>query len=146
MTSKRNCIISIIVGLIGLIAYIIISTFKEMFILEVLLWIFAVLFGVGLVLLLTINKAIKKADETKIICECEFDEEFMIVDAIKNNEQISSSKVYYKDIIKIKETTNYIFLYPNRQMAYPIKKDTISSSELSILKVIISSAIAKKRG
>lgn len=143
-TAKRNSIISLVVGIIGLLAYIIISTFKEMFVLEILLWAFAVMFALGLVMLITINKLIKKASENKLICECEFDEEFMNVTAIKNEEQISYSKVYYKDLIKIKETENYVFLYPNKQMAYPVQKRDIPSNELSILKLKIASAITKK--
>lgn len=141
---KRNCIIALVIGIIGFVAYISISMFFEHFILEVLLWVFAFAFGFGLVFLITINKTNKKVVASKMVGEYELFEEFMTIDSIKDGEKISSAKVYYKDIIKIKETENYIFLYPNKQIAYPIPKNKLSAEELSTVKLWVHSAKIKK--
>jgi len=143
-TLKRNCLIMVIIGAIGLVAYIAISMFIEHFLLEIFLWIFAGLLGVGVCLLIVINKTNKKAADNNFIGEYELFEEYLIVNTFKNDEQISTIKLYYKDVIKIKETENYIFLYPNKQIAYPIAKKKLLPEELSMVKLWINAARLKK--
>ena len=46
--------------------------------------------------------------------------------------------------IKIKETDNYLFLYPNKVSAVPIPKKEFSPEELSTIKVWVNSAKVKK--
>lgn len=135
---KRNCIIAVVAGIIGLLAYIVIP--KEMLLMEILLWISSCAFGIGLVLLISINTVNKKASDNKIVGEYELEETFMIINAFKNGEQISSAKVYYKDLIKTKETENYLFLYPNKQTAYPVPKNKLTPEELSLVKVWIQAS------
>ena len=141
---KRNSIIATIVGVVGLVAYIGLSMWKELFVFEILLWVSACLFGFGLVYIAMINKTNKKSAESKIIGEYELEETFMTITASKGNEQISTAKVYYKDIIKVRETENYLFLYPNRQVAYPVPKNKLTPEELSMVKLWVSSQLAKK--
>jgi len=143
-TLKRNCLIMVIIGAIGLVAYIAISMFIEHFLLEIFLWIFAGLLGVGVCLLIVINKTNKKAADNNFIGEYELFEEYLIVNTFKNDEQVSTIKLYYKDVIKIKETENYIFLYPNKQIAYPIAKKKLLPEELSMVKLWINAARLKK--
>lgn len=143
-SSKRNSIIATIIGIVGLVAYIALSMWKELFVFEMLLWISACLFGVGIAYIVLINKSNKKAANSTMDGEYELEETFMTIKAHKDGEQISSAKVYYKDMVKLKETANYIFLYPNRQMAYPVPKNKLSAEELSLLKSWISEQIAKK--
>ena len=69
-------------------------------------------------------------------------EEFMEVSSIKNGEVIGTSKIYYKDLVKVKETENYLFLYPNKTQAFAISKK-ISTEELSLLKVWVHSSKVK---
>ncbi|MBQ7798145.1 MAG: YcxB family protein [Clostridia bacterium] len=132
--AKRNSIIALIVGLVGLLVYICIPTSVEYFLLEILLWVSSFIFVFGIVFLVTINKANKKVIANKITAEFELEEGYMIVNSIKNGEQINSSKVYYKDIVKIRETEHYIFLYPNRQMAYPLPKSKLTNEEVTTLR------------
>ena len=142
--AKRNSIIATIIGVIGLIAYIVLSTWKELFVFEVLLWVSAGVFGVGLAYIVMINKANKKSANSKIVGEYELEETFMTITAIKDGERISSAKTYYKDIIKMRETENYLFLYPNRQIAYPVPKNKLTPEELSMVKLWVSSQLIKK--
>ena len=142
--SKRNSIIATIIGIAGLIAYIALSMWKELLVFEIMLWVSACLFGCGLVYIATINKANKRASSLKIVGEYQLEETFMFITAFKDGEQIGSSKTYYKDLIKIRETENYLFLYPNRQIAYPVPKNKLTPEELSMVKLWVGSQMAKK--
>lgn len=140
---KLGSLISMIIGIVGLCAYITISMFIEAFWLEVFLWVFAIMFGFGLVFFLKLDKINNETIKSKIINEYELNEEFMNVTSIKNGEAIGTSKIYYKDLVKVKETNNFLFLYPNNAQAFAISKK-ISTEELSLLKVWVHSAKIKK--
>ena len=145
-TIKRNSIISLVIGCIAIALYVILSVFiEDSFWLTYMLWIGAILFAFGLIYLLTVNKLKKQVAKDNSICNYEFEEEYMNVETIKNGEAISNVKFYYKDIVKVKETESYWFLYPNKTAAYPIEKTKLTPEELSTLKMWVQSArIIKK--
>lgn len=66
-----------------------------------------------------------------------FNEDYMEVTDYNNEEQIGFEKVYYKDIIKIRETKNFLFLYPNRVLAYPISKDNLTIENINQIKSLV---------
>ena len=117
-------IVFFIVGLIGIIMYITIGTIMEteITILEYLLYVFAFCLVYGILIIFLTNKNLKNAKNLKAENEYEFLEDSFTVSTIKNNEVIATEKVYYKDIFKLKETENYLFVYKNRLSAFPIKK------------------------
>ena len=137
---KNILTIALIISIIGLITYIAISLFIEEKWLDVLLWVFSIVFGYSLVMIVTINKTNKKSVANNLSSEIELYEEFMNIISFKNNEQFATTKVFYKDIIKIKETQNYLFLYPNKAQAFAIPKSEFSSEEFSLIKVWAYSA------
>jgi len=79
----------------------------------------------------------KNCVENKIINSYEFDQEYFYVSTTKNGDNLGNMKIYYKDIIKVKETENYLFLYINRINAYPIDKATTSKEDLILIKGLI---------
>ncbi|MBQ8615034.1 MAG: YcxB family protein [Clostridia bacterium] len=139
-----NSLISLIVGAIGLGAYIVIGIFFESFWLEMLLWVCAFAFGIGLSMLIAVNKVNKKASQNNHVDEMEFFEDHFIGTTTKNGEVIATNKVYYKDLLKIRETENYIFLYMNTAAAAPVPKKEFSPEELSTIKLWVNSAKIKK--
>lgn len=141
---KRNCKLAIIFGSIGLAVYIAISMFVENFILELLSWIFIALTGGGIGLLIVINKTNKKASERKLVGHYELFEDHMFVVSEKDGIQISTVTLFYKDIVKIKETENYIFLYADKQTAFPIQKNKLTPEELSTARLWINTHKLKK--
>ena len=143
-TSKFYSILSLVIGAIGIFAYIVISVFVEHVILDILLWVFAFLLVFGILFLVSINKVNKTTVDKKMIDEYELFETYLTVDSFQNGEKIVSIKTYYKDIIKIKETENYLFLYPNKQGAYPVPKSKLSSEELDKLKQWLKAEMNKK--
>ena len=52
-----------------------------------------------------------------------------------HDEIAGSSKLYYSDIYKVKETKNFIFIYLNQQQAFPILKSNVSDLD-SLRKLI----------
>ena len=91
-----------------------------------------------------VKKAIKNSEENKTIFESELDETSIYIINITNGEQVGSSKSYYKDLVKVVETANYIFLYPNLQMAYPISKKNMSQEDIATIKNWINIARVSK--
>lgn len=129
-------LISMIVGIVGLVAYVVLGTFIENPYLDVML-IFAVPFGFGLVFYITINKNIKKMTENNFVNEYEFDGDVINVATTKNGEVVGTQKVKIADIYKIKITDEYIFIYINKVNAFIVDKKALSDDELSEIKKIL---------
>lgn len=139
--SKLVSLIMLIVGIAGLIVYVLLGAilpgepkWVELFL------VFAIPFGVGLVCLVTINITNKKSLEGDRELKLAFSEDSYMVSEVKNGEKIAEVKVYYKDVLKTRETKNYFFIYQNLTIAYPIKKSDVSSDDLNKIKNLISEA------
>lgn len=133
---KINSIIAIIVGTIGLLLYIVLSAFFESMLLNFML-LFAIPFSVGLTCLITINKTIEKFKNVDVLNKYVFESDFVTITSFKNNEQVGMSKVYYSQILKVKQTETFIFIYPNKTSAYPVVKQALSENELATLKNLL---------
>lgn len=129
-----------IIGSVGLLAYIVIGMFTESQVLEFILWISAFAFAFGIVMILSIKKINKKAIANGFIDTLEFEQDFCIEKTSKNDEVISTLKVYYKDLIKLRETKNYLFLYVNQAGAIPLPKNAFSNEEFETIKSWIDNA------
>lgn len=90
----------------------------------------AVPFAFGLVLSIMLKKNIKNAAISPTVSEYTFEEEFMLITTYRRGEVIAESKVYYKDMVKIKNKKDFIALYPNSVTAYVIFKDGLTKEEL----------------
>ncbi len=132
-----------ILGAVGLGFYIVFSLFFESVILEVFLWISAFMLAYGIMLMIMINLTNKKSASNNYIDNIELVEDYLIISTIKNEEVISNSKVYYKDLTKIRETENYLLLYINRASVVPIPKRSFSPEDYSKIKVMVYSAKQK---
>ena len=132
-----------IVGSIGLGLYIILGSFFEHVLLELLLWVTAFMFGFGLTFLITINKTNAKAASNGLIDEIELFEEYSNITTIKNEEVIATAKIYHKDLIKIKETENYLVLYVNKASAIAIPKKQFNPQDYSTIKLWVNQAKLK---
>ena len=138
-----NGLIFTIIGAIGLGLYIIIGTFIENIILEIFLWVFAFLLAYGVFILILVKMTNKKSVNNNLTDEIELFEEYLIESTRKNDEVISTNKIYYKDLLKIRETENFLFLYPNKVSAVPISKKEFTSEEFSTIKLWVNSAKVK---
>ncbi len=129
-------LVSLIVGAIGLVLYIVLNIFLTSSYLDVLL-VCSLPFGFGLVYIIMINNIIERTSASKIVNEYTFENDYFMVSSIKNGEVVSTNKIYYKEIYKIKEKDGYLLLYINLSNAYIIKEGNLSSENLTLLKAIL---------
>lgn len=85
----------------------------------------SIVFAVGLVFVVTYNKIVKNAEVINKTNIYTISQEFMQIETEYHGEIQESTKLYYSDIFKIKETKNYIYVYPDTTKAYPIEKKNI---------------------
>lgn len=139
--SKKAYIIwltALIVGIIGLVAYIVLGTiFPNVTELDLLLF-FSMPFGFGLVFVLTIKKQIKSVQTLNQVNTYEFFEDHVVVSTVRNMEVVGSVKVYYKDLTKSKETEKYFLLYLNNVSVLPIKKDGLKPEEQVLVRAFLN--------
>lgn len=136
-TAQIINIILIVVGIIGLLLYVVLSTIFENSYLDILL-VFAIPFVIGIVYYILINKNIKKMAENKFINAYTFENDFLNIATIKNGEIVGTQKLYYKDIVKIKENSEYIFIYPNKFNAFIIKKFNVNEEDLKAVRILLN--------
>ena len=138
-------LIALIVGAVGLAIYIVVGVFVEDNLFwDIFLWVMAILFGYGLTMLVTIKKTNKKSVLNNFTDDIELFEDRVEETIKKGDDIISTTKHYYKDLFKIRETENYLFLYPNKMGAVPVPKKAFSPEEFSKIKLWVNSAKAKK--
>lgn len=139
--SKKAYIIwltALIVGFIGLVAYIVLGIiFPNVSELDLLLF-FSMPFGFGLVFVLTIKKQIKSVQTLNQVNTYEFFEDHVVVSTVRNMEVVGSVKIYYKDLTKSKETEKYFLLYLNNVSVLPIKKDGLKKEEQVLVRAFLN--------
>lgn len=120
---RRNCIVAMIAGGIGLLTYIVLSVVLDRFPGEnILLWVSAVFFAFGLVFLITATKAKKGPHVGNVENVYEFYPDCLVVTSYRGNEFLAKAKHRYDEIKKFRQTKNFIFLYLKNNSAYMIEK------------------------
>lgn len=79
--------------------------FLALLLITIILWIFSIL------MYCLLKKQIKTFDKYERTNIYEFNEKEMIISTYLQQEQIAQAKIKYKNLTKIKETANYLFLY-----------------------------------
>jgi len=128
-------LVLLIVGAVGMVSYIIIGVAikNEPEWLDVLLYVFAFMFAFGLVFLITVNKTNAAALKNDAKLNYMFFEDYVLVTSYKGNENVGTLKIYYKELAKVKETKEYIFLYQTKVTALPLLKSDLSEQEKETL-------------
>ncbi len=132
--------IAFIVGVVGLIAYIVIAVIafgeeKEPLWLEIELWASALIFALGLVIPLTVKNMIKKSlvNIQGVTNRYQFYEDYLITTSYRGEEKIAEAKNYYSEITKIRLTEHYVYLHLGIRGAYPIARSALSKEQQSWL-------------
>lgn len=89
----------------------------------------AIVLGCGLGLLIASKKMIKSAEVSNKENIYTFGADFVEVKTMYHDDEMGTLKLYYTDILKIKETKNYIFIFPDNTKAYPVLKENVSDLE-----------------
>lgn len=135
-------LVSLISGCIGLAAYIVWVVLvtgteaREPSIMMLIL--FAVLFGFGLVFLLACKKTVKNTGKSGIKLEsCEFFNNYIIAEDYLGGEKVATVKIYYRQIVKRRETKNFLFIFLRPGAAIPVSKAGLSEGELNALRKLV---------
>ncbi len=147
---KTGSFWAMIIGIIGLIAYIVVSVAcfdegEEPKWLEIFLYAFSVLFAIGLIFFLTTKNLIKKAVANGFTNEYLFTEEFATVTSYRGGEKVGEIKHYYNEFTKIRKTEYYLFLHLGVRGAYPIELCKINEEELAIVCAWVAKWLPNKK-
>lgn len=96
------------------------------------------LFG-GIFVIIVCEKAKKTTCKFVRVEEVEFFSDYFIEREYTDGEHTSTNKVYYKWLVKIKETQNYLFLYNTRVTAVAVDKN-VPPDELNTIRGLLGRA------
>lgn len=96
--------------------------------------------GFGIFFLITFNNANRTAQRMKRVEEVEFFSDYMIEREYTDGELTSMNKVYYRWIVRVRETKNYLFLYNTRVTALAVDKNSLPPNELSLIRNLLGRA------
>ena len=138
------CIVCLVVGSIGLLAYIVLSTINENPYLDFIL-LFSIPFALGLVYLISIKRNIKNMSAKNLTNEYTFNDDHFTIATIQNEEVVGTQKVYYKNLAKIKETGEYIFIYINQVSAFIVQKASTSEENIKLIRALLKQSLQTKK-
>lgn len=134
-----------IVGGIGTVAFLVLYIIAEYvfpkvddLIFMLFLIVFASLLGGGIGLKILLAKNLKTVRGLNKEVDYEFFKTYFTIIEKLNGETIASAKIYNAQILKRKETQNYLFLYINASAVYPVDKTQLNAAELNTLKANFS--------
>ncbi len=128
-----SSIVCLVIGIIGVILYIVLSTIYQNSWADLLL-LFAIPFGFGLTFFITLDTNYRILKNTAMVNFYIFDDDYLFVTTIKDNENVGSSQIPYNSITKIKENKLYLFIYINKVSALPVEKASLSEEDIKYIK------------
>ena len=128
-----SSIVCLVIGIIGVILYIVLSTIYQNSWADLLL-LFAIPFGFGLTFFITLDTNYRILKNTAMVNFYIFDDDYLFVTTIKDNENVGSSQIPYNSITKIKENKLYLFIYINKVSALPVEKASLSEEDINYIK------------
>ena len=120
-----------------ILTYITVAVFLNKNTNAFILSLMALVLAVGILLLWCYFKIKRDTLKENRTNEVEFFEDYLESRVIKNEQVVATQKVNYNEIIKIKETEDYIFIYPVINNAFVVEKKQFTSQELVEIKLLI---------
>ena len=127
-----------------LLIYIIVTVFLNKNINVLILSLMAFVSAGGILMIWCYFKIKRNTLKENRTNEVEFFEEYLESRVIKNEQVVATQKVNYNEIVKIKETEDYIFIYPTINNAFVVEKKQFTSQELVEIKLLIYKNNPKK--
>ena len=91
----------------------------------------------GIFMLVSHNATKNATLKYKKVDEVEFFRDHLTLYEYTDGELTTTSKIYYKWILRIKETQNYLFLYNTRVTAIAVDKNSLPISELNTIRMLL---------
>ena len=96
--------------------------------------------ALGIVFLVICRSTAKTALKLNRRQELEFFSDYLLEKGYTEGEHTSTNKIYYKWIVKVKETQNYLFLYNTRMSALAVDKKNLPLQELNTIRALLGRA------
>ncbi len=147
----RVCgLLGVIVGTVLLLAYIVCSTVFEMLaeegrfsvepwfntLLQVALWGGAVLFVIGLVVFLGARASVKNM-KTAYRNVYRFYRGYVFIETERQGEAVSTLKLYYADLMTVRETKELFLLYNTATSCFAVDKRKLTPEEIAELRKVL---------
>ncbi len=100
----------------------------------------AMFLALGIIYVLMCKNAAKAALKMTRVEDVEFFGDYFIVREYTDGEHTATNKVYYKWIVRFRETKNYLFMYNTRVTAVAVDKNSIPPSELNTIRTLLGRA------
>lgn len=146
-------IVLIVIGAIGLVAYIGLATYWEEVYgyepnwVELILIASAVIFAVGLVFVLMVRFAKKEQLKTDdILTNCEFFSDCIIFREFKDGEQLGVFRINYTQILAVKQREGFIYCTIAQGIAYPVFINGLSQAELNTIHKQLKLPVSENAG
>lgn len=98
--------------------------------------IFAAILGLGIGLLILVNKSLKQVSLNVKENTYEFFGDYFTITETLNGEVVGNAKIYNSQILKSRESANYLFFFISAGAAYPVLKKDLSEKEIDELRKI----------
>lgn len=141
-------LICLVIGAVGVVAYIAVGVTMEMNFGETPAWceallVFAVPFAFGLIFVLTVNSLIRQARKNSgVINEYEFFSDCLMAREIRGGEVCANVCINYNQIVKTKQVGEYFFFfYQVKTLSYPIDTTDLTEAELNTIKNLFGASV-----
>ena len=103
---------------------------------NILLWLGALMFAVGLVCTLMLRSGVKRAD-TGLANEYSFYGDHFSIRTTRGTECVAVANFRYSECAKIRESRDFFLLYQNRANVFPVEKIPLSQEERARLRELL---------
>ena len=125
------------IGLIGILLYLTSDFIWNEQEWTKFLLVFAIPFGFGITYIIMLKKLYKLPLDERNVNIYQFEDDGFTVITFKGNINTGSARITYDQIVKIKETGEYLFLFVNKFSAFAIKKNDVSISDIETIKMYV---------
>lgn len=135
---KKLSIVMMIVGAVGLVFYVlsgVIEVFAKFgFLLDVILWLSAFLLVFGITFFGSGKRLNKQLLNKNLVNVYDFYDDYFMEESLDNGEVVGTVKHFYKDVYKVTQSQNYLFVYINKVNFLPVHVAGITEEDLTYIK------------
>lgn len=131
-------LISFVLSFLGVISYLVVDYLYSASWVNIYLCVVFIAFVLGFAFFLVVNNMNRKTLNDNFVLDVEIYESYFVSTTRDKDQVLASINLKYDNVVKIKETKKFLFLYLSRTMAVPICKNQFSKEEISMIKVWVN--------
>ena len=146
--ANKLLLADLIIGAVFLVGFIVLFVLNgevlggkkfvvDNFLLILLLVCGAILFGMGIALLILNRKNVKNAEALSQENFYRFYPDHVLVRTMRKGETLGEVKQYYASFVKVREKKDFFFLYPNNVTLFPVPKSELTGEQIEALRRVL---------